>query len=422
MEHNITHIVMVYAIQIGVILFIAKLAGEFTERYLKQPSVLGELIAGMIIGPYALGAYVNLPGVGPLFQLPHHIVSNIPVSTELYAFAQIAAVVLLFVAGLETNADTFLKYAGPATIIAIGGVVLPFLFGYFATIIAGIGGQGEALFMGAIMTATSVGITARVLNDIQKLDTPEGVTVLGGAVVDDVLGILVLAVVVNLAATGNFDLASVGSVTLKAAGFYVVFTGLAIVFSKYIAKFVSMFKAPGAAVSVAMAIAFICSAVFEMFGLAMIIGAYSMGLALSRTNISHMLAEKLQGLYNTTVPVFFVIMGMLVNFKAMGAALIFGVIICLLAVIGKIVGCGVAARFVGFNKTGAIRIGIGMIPRGEVALIVAGIGLSRGVIDSDLFGVSIMMTMVTTLLAPIFLVPAFNMPGSGQVSKRGKGK
>jgi Kef-type K+ transport system membrane component KefB len=406
---------MVYAIQIGVILFIAKLAGEFVEKYLKQPSVLGELIAGMIIGPYALGAYINLPVIGPLFELPHHIVSNIPVTTELYAFAQIAAVVLLFVAGLETNADTFLKYAGPASIIAIGGVVLPFLFGYFATIIAGIGGQGEALFMGAIMTATSVGITARVLNDIQKLDTPEGVTILGGAVVDDVLGILVLAVVVNLAATGNFDLASVGGVTLKAAGFYVIFTGLAIIFSKYIAKFISLFKAPGAAVSIAVAIAFICSAVFEMFGLAMIIGAYSMGLALSRTNIAHMLAERLQGLYNATVPVFFVIMGMLVNFRAMGGALIFSLIICVLAVIGKIVGCGVAARFVGFNKLGAVRIGIGMIPRGEVALIVAGIGLSRGVIDSDLFGVSIMMTMVTTLLAPIFLVPAFKIPGSGQV-------
>lgn len=416
---------MVYAIQIGIILLIAKLAGEFTEKYLKQPSVLGELIAGMIIGPYALGAYIHLPVVGSLFELPHHIISNIPVSTELYAFAQIAAVVLLFIAGLETNADTFLKYAGPASIIAVGGVVLPFLFGYFATVIAGIGGQGEALFMGAIMTATSVGITARVLNDIQKLDTPEGVTILGGAVVDDVLGILVLAVVVNLAATGNFDLASVGSVTAKAAGFYVVFTGLAIVFSKYIAKFISLFKAPGAAISVAVAIAFICSAVFEMFGLAMIIGAYSIGLALSRTNISHMLAEKLQGLYNATVPVFFVIMGMLVNFKAMGGALVFGLIVCVLAVIGKIVGCGVAARFVGFNKLGAIRIGIGMIPRGEVALIVAGIGLSRGVIDSDLFGVSIMMTMITTLLAPIFLVPAFNVPGSGQVkavkaSKKGK--
>lgn len=412
---------MVYAIQIGVILLIAKIAGEFTEKYLKQPSVLGELVAGMIIGPYALGAYINLPGVGSLFQLPHHIISNIPVSTELYAFAQIAAVVLLFLAGLETNADTFLKFAGPATVIAIGGVILPFIFGYFATIIAGIGGQGEALFMGAIMTATSVGITARVLNDIQKLDTPEGVTVLGGAVVDDVLGILVLAVVVNLAATGNFDLASVGSVTLKAAGFYVIFTGLAIVFAKYIAKFVSMFKAPGAAVSVAVAIAFICSAVFEMFGLAMIIGAYSVGLALSTTKISHMLAEKLQGLYNATVPVFFVIMGMLVDFKAMGGALVFGLIICVLAVIGKIVGCGFAARLVGFNKTGAMRIGIGMIPRGEVALIVAGIGLSRGVIDSNLFGVSIMMTMVTTLLAPIFLVPAFNRPGSGQIKNTIKG-
>ncbi len=420
MEHNMTHIVMVYALQIGIILIVAKIAGEFFERYLKQPSVLGELIAGMIIGPFALGAYITLPVVGPLFELPHHIISNIPVTTELYTFAQIAAVVLLFVAGLETNLDTFLKYAGPATIVALGGVIFPFAAGYYGTRAFGIESQGAALFMGAIMTATSVGITARVLSDIKKLDTPEGVTILGGAVVDDVLGILVLAIVVNLAESGKFDFATVGSVTAKAAGFYIAFTAVAIIFSKHIAKFISLFRSPGASISVAVGISFICAAIFEMFGLAMIIGAYSIGLALSNTKIAHTLEEKIQGLYNATVPVFFVIMGMLVDFRAMSSVLVFGLVISIFAILTKVVGCGVPARFVGFNGRGAWRIGIGMLPRGEVALIVAGIGLSRGVIGSDLFGVSIMMTMITTLMAPIFLVPAFEKGGSGKLEKPAK--
>ncbi|MBN2135550.1 MAG: cation:proton antiporter [Acidobacteria bacterium] len=420
MEHNMTHIVMVYAIQIGLILIIAKIVGEFTEKVLKQPSVLGELIAGMIIGPYALGAYIKLPVVGALFELPHHIVSNIPVSTELYTFAQIAAVILLFVAGLETNLKTFLKYAGPATIIAIGGVIFPFAAGYYGARFMGVESTGAALFMGAIMTATSVGITARVLSDIQKLDTPEGVTILGGAVVDDVLGILVLAIVVNLAETGNFDFGTIGAVTFKAAGFYVAFTALAIIFSKHIAKFISLFRSPGASISVAVGISFVCAAIFEMFGLAMIIGAYSIGLALSNTKIAHELEEKIQGLYSATVPVFFVIMGMLVDFRAMKTALVFGLVISVLAIITKVLGCGIPAKFVGFNTRGAWRVGVGMLPRGEVALIVAGIGLSRGVIGAELFGVSIMMTMLTTLLAPIFLVPAFEHGGSGQHEKHHK--
>ena len=161
-EHNMTHIVMVYALQIGVILIVAKIFGEFAERYLKQPSVIGELVAGMVIGPYALGAFLYFPGVGPLFALPNHIISNVPVTTDLYTFAQIAAVVLLFVAGLETNLDTFLKFAGPATVVAIGGVVFPFAAGYYGSRLFGVEDMGAALFMGAIMTATSVGITARV--------------------------------------------------------------------------------------------------------------------------------------------------------------------------------------------------------------------------------------------------------------------
>ena len=159
------------------IIIAAKICGELVERYLKQPSVLGELTAGMIIGPYALGSMIHLPGMeGALFEL--HEGATIPVSNELWAFVQVAAIILLFMAGLETDLPSFLKYAGPATVIALGGVILPFVFGVVATVWFGYADtymSGSALFVGSIMVATSFGITARVLSDIRRLDTPEGV-------------------------------------------------------------------------------------------------------------------------------------------------------------------------------------------------------------------------------------------------------
>jgi len=416
-EHgvSVTETVMMFALQLGVIILVAKIAGEITERYLKQPSVLGELVAGMIIGPFALGGMIHIPGThGALFPILEG--AAIPVSIELWAIAQMAAVILLFVAGLETDLPNFLKYAGPASFIALGGVIFPFLFGQWATVFFGYA-EGymdpAALFMGAIMVATSVGITARVLSDIHKLDTPEGVTILGAAVVDDVIGILVLAVVIGLARTGEFDWGSAGWTFGKAVGFYVTFMVVGLAIAKYIAKGLDWFKSRGATVALAVALAFLAAAVAEMFGLAMIIGAYAMGLVLSDTKLAHYLEEQTASIYHVFVPVFFVVLGMLVDFNAMRGALVFGLTVSFLAVISKVAGCGIPALGVGFNRRGSWRIGLGMLPRGEVALIIAGVGIAEGIIDSTIFGVSILMTMITTLLAPIFLVPAFQKGGSG---------
>ena len=165
--------------------------------------------------------------------------------------------------------------------------------------------------------------------------------------------------------------------------------------------------------ALALAIAFLAAGLAESFGLAMIIGAYSIGLALSNSEIADTLREPMESLYHTLVPIFFVVMGMLVDFRAMEAVLLFGLVISLLAIVGKVFGCGLPALAVGFNQWGAGRIGVGMMPRGEVALIVAGVGLSRGIIQPDLFGVSIMMTFITTVLAPLALVPIFRKGGLG---------
>jgi len=409
---------------LAVILVAAKVGGEVSERYLKIPPVLGELGAGILISPFLLGG-IHWFGGGAIFEVAHDG-SGLPVEPQLFFVAQMAAIVLLFEAGLETNRDQFMKYVRPATAVAAGGVILPFFMGFAATVLLGFGdmdsieGMIPALFVGAIMTATSVGITARVLADIRRLDSPEGVTILAGAVVDDVLGIIILAIVVGIAEEGTVTAGSVGIIFLKAVGFWLGLMIIGSIVSKYISNVVLWFKSAGGALVLALALAFIASAVAEIyFGLAMIIGAYTMGLALSSTELKHQVEDSMRSVNNFLVPIFFVVIGMQVDFTAFGAgetslgsAILFAAVLTVFAVISKIVGSGVPALFVGFNRIGATRVALGMLPRGEVALIVAGIGLTSGVIGQDIFGVAIVMTVVTTVLAPVFLIPAFK-GGSG---------
>ncbi len=404
-------------LQLALLLLAAKICGLIFKKF-KQSEVLGELIGGMAVGPFALGS-INLPWIGKLFPIVEHVsgqASGLSISPELYFFGQIGAILLLFLVGLETDAKMFVKYGLKSLGVAIGGVVLPFVLGAWGTVMFGFADKitdGTALFMGAIMTATSVGITARVLSDMYKLDTQEGVSILAAAVIDDVLGILVLALVLSLAGSGGgISLAVLGKIGLKALIFLGGVTALGFAFNKKLSNI--LLKLEGKAyAAIAAAICFLIAAIAEKFGLATIIGAYLSGILLSVTPAGKELEEKLAGASHLIVPVFFAIMGTLVDFKAMSAALVFGLVISLFAIIGKVIGCGVPAFFSGFNFLGSSRIGIGMLPRGEVALIVAGIGLSAGIIGNEVFGVSIMMTLITTLMTPIILVPLFKIPKSG---------
>ncbi|MCZ6539155.1 MAG: cation:proton antiporter [Chloroflexi bacterium] len=426
MHDNPLEVVAELILLLSIILIAAKIGGEVSERYLKIPPVLGELIAGILISPFLLGG-IHWFGGGAIFELPFGEGEGLPVEPQLFFVAQVAAVILLFEAGLETNRQQFMKYVRPATAVAAGGVLLPFAMGFGATIMLGFASLDSieamlpALFVGAIMTATSVGITARVLADIRRLDSPEGVTVLAGAVVDDVLGIIILAVVVGIAEEGSITAGTIGVVFLKAVGFWLGLMIIGSLVSGYISRVLLWFKSAGGALVLALALAFVAAGVAEIyFGLAMIIGAYTMGLALSGTELKHQIEGSMRAVNNFMVPIFFVVIGMQVDFTAFGgsedttlaASIIFAVVLSVFAVISKVVGAGVPALFVGFNRRGATRIALGMLPRGEVALIIAGIGLASGVIGQDVFGVAIVMTIFTTILAPIFLIPAFR-GGSG---------
>jgi Kef-type K+ transport system membrane component KefB len=279
----------------------------------------------------------------------------------------------------------------------------------------------SALFMGAVMTATSVGITARVLSELGRLGTPEGVTVLAAAVIDDVLGIIVLAIVTSIVQVGQVDALKLGGIAVKAFGFWLVLTGVLVALAPMLAKFLRRFKSEGAFIGLALALCFLIASLTESVGkLAMIIGAYALGLAFSRTELREDLEHALRPLLHGLVPIFFVAMGMLVNFSAMLPAFWFGVAISIAAIITKVFGCGLPALAVGFNALGGARIGLGMMPRGEVALIVAGMGLAYKAINEAEFGVAIMMTFVTTFLAPIALVPLFRNPQSGVRAKEAK--
>jgi len=419
---NITELMTELVFQVGIILFAVRFGGRLAKK-IGIPSVLGELLVGVVIGPYALGG-IAFPGF-PQGLFPLSGGGSIAVSTELYSFATVASIILLFFSGLETDIGLFLKYSVAGVIIGLGGVLFSFVIGDFCGVLLLHTSffDTRCLFLGVLSTATSVGITARILSDRKKMDSPEGVTILAAAVFDDVLGIIILAVVLGMVAMfaghaeaeGNFSAAAILGIAGKAFGIWLGFTALGLFFSRQLASFLKMFRNSSDFSILALGIALILAGFFEHGGLAMIIGAYIAGLSLSKTDIAAVIQGRLQGLYDFFVPVFFAVMGMMVNVREIISppVLIFGGIYTLAAIFAKIIGCGGPALLLGFNVKGALRIGVGMVPRGEVALIIAGIGLAMGVLDNQLFSIVILLTLISTIMAPPLLNASLKIKGQG---------
>ncbi len=424
---GMTHSMMVLIMQLGVILFAARL-GNMCATRLTLPGVVGELLAGILIGPYLLGSL-------PLHGFPHGLYGmadsspgTFAISPELYGICAVASVVLLFMVGLETDIKLLMRYSVAGSLVGIGGVAVSFLLGDLMAMAFSKMLFGESLgffdpsclFLGIISTATSVGITARILSEQRKLDSPEGVTVLAGAVVDDVLGIILLAVCMGVikasqGTSSSIDWASIGWIAAKAVGIWVVATAVGLIAARRISTLLKLFRDRSAIAVLALGMAMILAGLFEQAGLAMIIGAYVMGLSLSRTDITHVIREKLDSIQAFLVPVFFTVMGMLVDVRMMASkeVLLFGAVYTVVAAVAKIVGCGTPALFCNFNLRGALRIGAGMLPRGEVTLIIAGVGLSSGLLKPEIFGVVILMTLAASLGAPPLLVGLFRNPANG---------
>lgn len=407
-------------LQIGVILFAARIFGKMAKK-LHVPAVLGELIAGIIIGPYVLGKIgIEIHGFeNGLFPLVEG--SSVSVSPSLYAIATIGSIILLFMSGLETDLNQFFRYSIAGTMVGFGGAIVSFLFGDWLGMWMLKTGFMDArcLFLGILCTATSVGITARILSEKKSIDSPEGTTILAAAVIDDVLGIIALAIVmgivgVSTAGGGSVNWEHIGIIALKSFGIWLGITAIGLALAHRIAQVLKWFPPSGTFSILAFGLALIISGLFEQVGLAMIVGAYVTGLSLSKTDIAFSIERNLSSIYNFLVPIFFVVMGMLVDIRVFQEPMVlkFGLIYAVLAILAKVIGCALPAYFMNFNLLGAVRIGTGMIPRGEVALIIAGIGsttmmvvngVEQPIINPQLFGIAIIMTLITTIAAPPLL-------------------
>lgn len=425
---SVTSQIAMLAIQLGLIIFAAKFFGRLAQK-ISIPPVLGELLAGILIGPYLLGGVdFGLPGFEHGF-FPLLEGASLPVSVPLYSIATLGSIMLLFMSGLETDLRMFFRYSVVGTVVGLGGVIFSFVFGAVLgmLLLHAPFMDPRCLFLGILSTATSVGITARILSEKKSIDSPEGTTILAAAVIDDVLGIICLAIVMGIVGgmdSGKVNWSGIGIIAVKSVGIWLGVTAVGLTLAHKIAGFLKLFRTSAVFALLSFGLALLLAGFFEQAGLAMIVGAYVMGLSLSKTDISFSIQRHLQGVYEFLVPIFFVVMGMLVDVRVMtdSHVLKFGLIYSLLAVFAKVIGCALPAFFMNFNWLGSLRIGAGMVPRGEVALIIAGIGATTmmklngaevPIINSKLFGVAIIMTLVTTLAAPPLLSFVLSLKGSG---------
>ncbi len=419
---GLTHRMMVLVLQLGVVLFMARLGGLAFER-VRLPGVLGELSAGLLISPYLLGS-VPIPGFpNGLFFVPEGVgVADIPVSPELYGMGALAAIVLLFMVGLETDLRLFLRYSVAGALVGIGGVAVSFVGGNLLTVALAPQLVGRelsfmdplCLMVGVIFTATSVGISSRTLAEQRKLDTPEGVTILSGAVIDDLLGVVLLAVALGVISASEHPGQGVQwiivlRIAVQAVVLSLAATALGLTAARYVGGLLKLFRRPTVIAVMALGLALIVAGLFEGAGLAMIVGAYVTGLSLSKTDLRNVIVERLYVLQVMLVPVFFVVMGMLVDVQQLlnPRMAVLGVVFFAVAALTKLVGCGLPPMLAGFTLRGGFRIGAGMLPRGEIALLMAGTALAAGVLTQEILGIIVAVTLLSAVTAPPLMILAF---------------
>lgn len=371
---------MEFILYLVLIIFFTKVAGDLSVR-IGQPAVLGKLIVGIILGPAVLGWIGN--------------------SSFIDELSEIGVLLLMFIAGLETDLDQLKKNWKSAFAVAVGGIILPFIGGYSAAIAFGFG-QNYALFFGVIFCATSVSISVQVLKEMNKLNSREGTTILGAAVIDDVLVVILLAVMMSLVGTGN-DISIPLLIGKKALFFIVTFLAGWYVVPK-VMKWMAPLRVTEAVISAALFICFGFAYFAESLQMAGIIGAFAAGIAISQTNYKHTVEEKVEPIaYSIFVPVFFVSIGLNVSFEGLGQQWGFLIVITIIACVTKLLGGWLGARLTGFNSKSSLIIGSGMVSRGEVALIIASTGLQAGLLLPQYFTSVVIMVILTTLVTPPLL-------------------
>ena len=382
-------------IAVGILLAAAKLMGELFSR-IKLPIVLGELLAGMIIGPFALGAFLLHPETGE---------SILKIGPELRTLGEIGAIVILFMAGLEMTPKEFLRGGKASFTVGALGVVVPFIAGFIVFQHFGFDAL-QAMMIATALTATSIAISIQVLKEFNKIKSPEARLIIAAAVVDDILAIAVLSVVTSLGsaeAIDNIDLLDVTFTILKVLGFFAAILIAAIfILPKVITP--RIWKSTGSVEGIATASFFGAAAIAGTLGLSPIVGAFAVGMALSATKVFEKIENFISRIGLIFAPLFFAIIGAQVDFRTVNLdVLMLSAVVIAIAISTKLLGCGLPSILFLKNKTAGMRVGIGMISRGEVGLIVAGVGLSSGVLTGDVYTTIVLMVAVTTIITPIWL-------------------
>lgn len=377
----------------------AKLAGALASRF-GQPAVFGEILAGLLLGP----TLVNVLS-WPLFSSDF-----LPLVRDL---AELGVLLLMFVAGIETDLDEMRRVGTVAFWTAFGGVVLPMIGGVITAAAFGLPLFWEGLFIGTILTATSVSISAQTLMELGALRSREGSTILGAAVIDDVMGIAVLSLVTAFARTaeGGVNATDVAIV----AGRIVLFFAAGILAGRWIAPLLRWAARLGVSqglLAATLVVAFIYAWAAEFVGaVAAITGSYLAGVLVAQTPFKAQVDDGIHPLtYSMFAPIFFISIGLHANGRELGDRVWFTLTLVLVAIVTKALGCFVFARLSGFSTSASIRVGAGMISRGEVGLIVAGYGLANGLIGRDVFSASVIMVLVSTMITPPLLRLTFPRP------------
>ena len=379
-----------FLVNVTVILIFTKVSGIISKR-LGMPSVLGQVLTGIIFGPSLLG----------LLQ-PDIFLDEV---------GQIGVIFLMFLAGIDTEVKEIKSVGIQSLLIAVGGVLLPLLGG--ALIVFWLKHDlQKALFVGTILTATSVSITTQTLLELGKLKTPEGNAILAAAVIDDIIGLLLLALVAGTGKNTNI---------CQLLGFVFIFFVIIILFGRFLfPRLIDLhqkYDIREGRVTLAMACCLFFAWLADHMGMATIIGAYVMGIFVGQTKIKRLVTERLQIIaYSFFIPIFFMGIGALGDLHKLNINSIYLLIILVfLAIITKIIGSMCGALLGKFSLKSSLCIGLGMIPRGEVALIIISLGLRRGIVDNDIFSSTLLLVLVSTLITPVLLAMVFKDPKLSEV-------
>ena len=395
---SLIHIV----ISLSVLLFSAKLFAELFHR-IRMPVVLGELLAGIIIGPFALGGL-------PIFNGEPLVILDETVKH----IGEIAAIVILFIAGLEITPREFLRGGAASFTVGALGVIVPFFVGFYVFLAYGLEAI-ESMLVATALTATSIAITVQVLTELGKMQTKEARLILGAAIVDDILAIAALSVVTTMVQTGDITPAvmDITFLILKILGLFAALLIGSVFIIPKILHIERLWRSEGSVEGVTTAAFFGAAGLAAFAGLSPIVGSFSIGMAVASTRVIKQVEEYVSKLGIIFAPLFFAIIGAQVDLRGINTeVLLLSGIIIVIAIVTKLAGCGLPALIFLKDKGRAMKVGIGMVSRGEVGLIVAGVGVSSGALSADIYTTVIIMVALTTIITPIWLKIAYRKEGN----------